>query len=207
MCVVSGYTNSGSSDVQYVVTVKGAPETLKTMFISVPTNYEETYLSLSRRGARVLALGHRKLPNSLSPQDLRKLSRDELESNLNFVGFVIISCPLKPDSKAVIKEIQNASHSVVMITGDNPLTACHVSRELHFTKKPVILILTKVQESWLWQSVERDVEVELFPNQQNLKGKKIWEMYALCVTGEVFHFRDLLFKLKIRTWEFVIDIC
>lgn len=84
--------------------------------LSIPDNYESTYLSLSRRGARVLALGYRKLPGPLSSQDLRELTREDLEKNLIFAGFVIISCPLKPDSKAVIKEIVNASHSVALST-------------------------------------------------------------------------------------------
>lgn len=79
---------------------------------SVPKNYDSTYLSLSRRGARVLALGYRKLTGSLSSQDLRELTREKLENNLTFAGFVIISCPLKSDSKAVIREIVNSSHSV-----------------------------------------------------------------------------------------------
>jgi len=78
----------------------------------VPENYDSTYLSLSRRGARVLALGYRKLTGNLSSQDLRELTREKLENHLTFAGFVIISCPLKPDSKTVIKEIVNSSHSV-----------------------------------------------------------------------------------------------
>jgi len=78
----------------------------------VPENYDSIYLSLSRRGARVLALGYRKLTGSFSSQELRELTREKLENNLTFAGFVIISCPLKSDSKAVIKEIVNSSHSV-----------------------------------------------------------------------------------------------
>ncbi|CAL1689453.1 unnamed protein product [Lasius platythorax] len=199
MCVVVGYNIPGASETHYMATVKGAPEILKNMLSSVPKNYDSTYLSLSRRGARVLALGYRKLPGTFSSQDLRELTREKLESNLIFAGFVIISCPLKPDSKAVIKEIVNSSHSVVMITGDNPLTACHVSRELHFTKKPNTLVLTENDGEWLWESIDKTMQLPL--NVKNIVSRKeIWKDYALCVTGEGLSYlkenqRELLQKL------------
>lgn len=71
-----------------------------------------------------------------------------------------------------------------MITGDNPLTACHVSRELHFTKKPNTLILTENDGEWLWESIDKMTQLPL--SVENIESRKeIWKDYALCVTGEV----------------------
>ncbi|XP_014218606.1 manganese-transporting ATPase 13A1 [Copidosoma floridanum] len=184
MSVVAGYNSGTSLNKTLIVSVKGAPETLKDMFSSVPDNYDEMYLTLARRGARVLALGYRELPSSMTVAGLRDCTRDDLERELEFVGFVIISCPLKTDSKIVIREILNASHSVVMITGDNPLTACHVARELHFTKKSVVLIFTYLKGQWVWQSVDETLQIPL----EDAKKKKIWQEYALCITGEGFSY-------------------
>lgn len=132
-----------------------------------------------------MALGHRELRAGITLQEIRDMSREELERDLKFVGFVSISCPLKPDSKSAIKEILNASHSVVMITGDNPLTACHVSRELEFTEKDVTLILTNFGSSWSWQSVDQSEKIPLGSENVATKGKEIWNEYTLCMTGEV----------------------
>jgi cation-transporting ATPase 13A1 len=42
---------------KWVAAVKGAPETLKGMYKTVPSWYDETYRYYTRRGSRVLALG------------------------------------------------------------------------------------------------------------------------------------------------------
>lgn len=70
-----------------------------------------------------------------------------MERDLHFAGFVIISCPLKPDSLSVIQMLKASAHHITMVTGDNPLTACHVSNLLGITRKNVpVLVLTPPNE-------------------------------------------------------------
>ncbi|XP_005097645.1 manganese-transporting ATPase 13A1 [Aplysia californica] len=187
MSVIVGHTPLGSTEINYMAAVKGAPETLKSMFKSLPSLYDEVYLKMARRGARVLALGYKGL-GSLSHQQLREVSREQVEKDLDFAGFVIISCPLKSDSKAAMKEIVNASHHVAMITGDNPLTACHVAKELRMTRKESTLILTppnKLADEWHWQSIDDKTVLKAKPS--NLK-KELLSGFDLCLTGEALSY-------------------
>ena len=129
-----------SSVSNYIITTKGAPETLKRMvrfitllsifitcwnriihlklshfcyekFKEVPDNYDTVHEDMARKGARILALGYKEI-GELSSLQLREMSRDEAESNLIFAGFVVISCPLKYDSKTVIKDLKHSTHHV-----------------------------------------------------------------------------------------------
>ena len=189
MSVVAGYTNPGTSDTYHIAAVKGAPEVLKDMFDQVPDNYDETYLSMSRKGARVLALGTKEL-GKLSHQQVQDFSREKCESGLKFAGFVVISCPLKRDSKSVVKELLQASHHVVMITGDNALTACHVAKELRFTKDKTVAILTKneAENRWEFQSIEAKRLVEIQDREMDEKSARLLSQklreFDLCVTGD-----------------------
>lgn len=70
MSVIVGYIPVGTTDVHHVATVKGAPETLKSMFVNAPPNYDEIYQQFTRQGARVLALGYKQL-GQLSHQQVR----------------------------------------------------------------------------------------------------------------------------------------
>ncbi|XP_063914226.1 endoplasmic reticulum transmembrane helix translocase [Zophobas morio] len=177
MSVIAGYNQMGSTETIYMATVKGAPETLRSMYSDVPEKYDEVYLALSRRGARVLALGWKEI-GKLNTQELREQTRDDVEKDLKFAGFVIISCPLKSDSKSVIRELQNASHCAAMITGDNPLTACHVAKELKITTKTT-LNLTETDGEWSWESIDQNENLPLEYDYKTLIKK-----YDLCITGD-----------------------
>ncbi|XP_067589499.1 endoplasmic reticulum transmembrane helix translocase isoform X1 [Pseudorca crassidens] len=182
MSVLASYEKLGSTDLCYIAAVKGAPETLHSMFAQCPPDYHHIHTEISREGARVLALGYKELGH-LTHQQARELKREALECNLKFVGFIVVSCPLKADSKAVIREIQNASHRVVMITGDNPLTACHVAQELHFIEKAHTLILQPPTEKGRpceWHSIDGSIVLPLAQGSP----KALALDHALCLTGD-----------------------
>ncbi|KAJ1954736.1 putative cation-transporting ATPase 1, partial [Linderina pennispora] len=134
-------SNVSKAKHNYFVAVKGAPETLRGMLRSVPSWYDDTYKAFSRRGGRVLTLGCKWMPRdaAYSEQETNDLARDEIESQLEFQGFLVFSCPLKPDSAEAIKMLNESSHRCVMITGDSPLTASHVAREVGIVDRGVLV--------------------------------------------------------------------
>ena len=142
-------------------------------------------MEFSRRGARVLALAYKEF-GTLDSQKAREIKREDVEKDLEFAGFVIISCPLKSDSKSAIKEIVKSSHKVVMITGDNPLTACHVAKELRFTRKTILVLSQDVQNTsedrpkYVWISINEDqIEPIDFKSWKNLV-----QTNDLAITGD-----------------------
>lgn len=77
-----------------------------------------------------------------------------------------------------------------MITGDNPLTACHVAKELRFTRKTILVLTPDIQNhdsdkpSFAWISINED-QVE----QIDIKSfKKLVQTYDLAITGEGLHY-------------------
>ncbi|XP_031619014.1 manganese-transporting ATPase 13A1 [Contarinia nasturtii] len=185
MSVLAGYLVQFTNEVNYIGTVKGAPEVVMKMLKSVPENYQKTYLEFSRRGARVLALAYKEF-GTLDAQSAREIKREDVEKDLEFAGFVIISCPLKSDSKSAIKEIVKSTHKVVMITGDNPLTACHVAKELRFTRKTILVLSQDIQNTeddkpkYIWISINED-QVEQIDGKA---WKSLVQNYDLAITGE-----------------------
>lgn len=55
----------------------------------------------------------------------------ELESNCNFVGYVCIRDPPRPEVADSIRQCRTAGVNVIMITGDSKETAVAIAKELN----------------------------------------------------------------------------
>lgn len=132
---------------------KGAPETVKALLStdSIPDDYDDVTFHHMSRGRRVLAMGYRKIGSVFDLNTVKNGGRERVEKNMLFAGFLVLDCPLKPDSKSVISELQKSGHNCVMITGDAILTAAEVSRQVGIAgsrkkKRPVLYRIQKCKD-------------------------------------------------------------
>ncbi|KAG6837013.1 hypothetical protein H0H93_016220 [Arthromyces matolae] len=167
-----------------LVAVKGAPETIKTMLTSVPSHYDDTYKYFTRKGSRVLALGMKEM-EPLTIDKINKLPREAAESNLTFAGFLVFHCPLKPDAIAALKMLADSSHRCIMITGDNPLTAVHVARQVEIVDREALILDLKEnpahEADLVWRTVDESKIIPVDAAQP--LDVSLFNEYDICITG------------------------
>jgi cation-transporting ATPase 13A1 len=169
------------------VGVKGAPETIRKMLVHVPSKYEETFKYFSRNGARVLALAYKYISekDEIGQNRINHLKREEVECDLHFAGFLVLQCPLKDDAFKAIRMLNDSSHRVVMITGDNALTAVHVARQVEIVDRDVLILDAPEHddsgEKLVWRSVDDKTNIPVNPAEP--LDSNILKEKDLCVTG------------------------
>ncbi|XP_043329287.1 probable cation-transporting ATPase 13A5 isoform X1 [Cervus canadensis] len=155
---------------QFHVYMKGAPEMLAQFCRpeTVPKNFPKELRNYTVQGFRVIALAHKVLKmEKLS--EVESLTREHVESELTFLGLLIMENRLKKETKPVLKELSEARIRTVMITGDNLQTAITVAKNSEMIPRGSQVILVEANEpeefapaSVTWQLVE---------NQENGPGK------------------------------------
>lgn len=99
----------------------------KSLFV-VPVDYDDLLSFYTHRGFRVIACATKHI-ETLNWTKVEKMRRQDAESDLDFLGFIIFENKLKPSTTGVIDELNDADIRNVMCTGDNILTAISVARE------------------------------------------------------------------------------
>lgn len=118
--------------------VKGAPEVIferadrylverEVVALTDPARERlvEDVEDYAREGHRTLAIAYRDLDASSSIE-----GPDDLEANLVLVAVVAIADPVRPEVDEAVRACRRAGVEVKMVTGDNPLTATSISRQI-----------------------------------------------------------------------------
>ncbi len=100
-------------------TVKGSLEKVME-FSSKKETYKKQNIALTKEGYRVIAIADGVVKGT-EKTDIK---------NLEFIGMVAFIDPVRNDVKASIREAKSAGIKVIMITGDHPLTAYAIAKDL-----------------------------------------------------------------------------
>lgn len=125
--------------------VKGAPETILAQCTQLTEGQIRIPLAASARqaileqvtqmaseGLRVIAIAEHSLPKG-------DLPLDEVESDLTFIGLVGLADPPRVEARGAITLCQRAGIRTIMITGDHPLTAKSIARQVGLNGKTDVM--------------------------------------------------------------------
>ncbi len=138
-----GYSAAFYEEKETKVAVKGTLEKIlnfsKTMIINGKEEPIDRKIirkqneDLAREGYRVLAFasGTVKEKENYTQKDIKKLT---------FLGLVAFIDPIRNESKIAIEKCKKAGIKTIMITGDHPLTALRVAKELNIAKHEIEVV-------------------------------------------------------------------
>lgn len=123
--------------------VKGAGERVLTLCTQMAGRGQDVPIdvaALEQQAQDLASAGYRVLAIAAGPVDLKgrpasSFSSDDLHG-LTFLGYVGMIDPLRPEAKAAIAACQAAGVQVAMVTGDHPVTALAIAKELGFAEHP-----------------------------------------------------------------------
>uniref|UniRef100_A0A8C0GDR7 Cation-transporting ATPase n=1 Tax=Chelonoidis abingdonii TaxID=106734 RepID=A0A8C0GDR7_CHEAB len=195
------------------VFMKGAPETVAKFCRpeTMPPAFASELQLYAARGFRVIGLAHKILQ---AGRQAAGLTREEVESDLTFLGFLIMENRLKAETKPVLEELSAARIRSVMVTGDNIQTAVTVARDAGMISQTSQVILIEANElsgspsaSITWKLLEESKRNGYSNLVSEQRGKSLSEVgrssYHFAMSGKSYqvitqHFSYLLPKLLVN---------
>ncbi|XP_056419530.1 probable cation-transporting ATPase 13A4 [Hyla sarda] len=212
---MSVVTQEVGQDTRFVF-MKGAPEMVIRFCKeeSVPKGFSQELQYYTMKGFRVIGLAYKTLDNKMAADG--NFIREDVESDLEFLGLLILENRLKPETKPVLQELSAANIRTVMITGDNLQTAITVSRTSGLIPMDSNVILVEAEEPTgqssakiSWHTVEgidqssEDVPVSVNIDIDGTILEEAQGNYHFAMSGKTYqvilhHFQSLLPKLLVN---------
>ncbi|KAG0192904.1 hypothetical protein DFQ28_007247 [Apophysomyces sp. BC1034] len=179
---------------------------------TLPPNFNRLTSHLAREGCYVLGMAHRDLGTSVDIETVRNWTRDELETQLSFLGLVLFKNLLKEDTTSAITQLKAGDTRTVMITGDNALTGVFVGQACGLVPPNTRVVIgdvvcddkdaaiEKLGDNIVWTDSETNERVNIDAALLNNEHRPI----ELAMTGKAFRtlmdagrIRDYLFSTRI----------
>jgi Mg2+-importing ATPase len=141
-----------------VETADGTIADISTVKDQIQKHFEE----FSNKGSRTLGVSYRNMGSE------SRISKDH-ESNMTFLGFLVLFDPPKPNIIETITNLKNLGVVLKVITGDNHLVAASVSQQMGLLDTKILTgqELIQMSDSALLNRVmDIDVFAEIEPNQK-----------------------------------------
>ena len=114
-------------DGELMIAAKGSPEKLLTLCAlsdKEQDQVKEKVTAMSRKGLRVIAVG------KMTPSNERDIPQTITECRLSLCGLIGLEDPPRASVKEDIRRCTQAGIRVVMITGDNGITASSIAKQI-----------------------------------------------------------------------------
>uniref|UniRef100_A0A8C2Z5P3 ATPase cation transporting 13A2 n=1 Tax=Cyclopterus lumpus TaxID=8103 RepID=A0A8C2Z5P3_CYCLU len=175
--------------------IKGSPEMVASLCRAetVPAQFSSELGGFSSEGLRVLALGYKPVDGNT---DLRAIERGEVETDMRFLGLLIMKNLVKPESAKVINVLRLANLRSVMVTGERsfalPLVSLLIIKVLSFSRQ-LLMLSTSCQiwfacdqPSWSLQVLLRaTVFARMAPDQKTQLVKELQKLnYRVGMCGD-----------------------
>lgn len=123
-------------DDEIIIAAKGSPERiLKLCELSLEERLyiEDKIMEMSKKGLRVIGVA------TMKPQNRAEIPASLIDCRLTLCGLIGLADPPRESVKADIKLCVNAGVRVVMITGDNGITASSIAKQIGMPNSDVII--------------------------------------------------------------------
>ena len=150
-------TNDKSYE-KIIVAAKGSPEKILKICSLTKSEFQQInneVLKMSKKGLRVIAVG------MMMPSDASQVPSQINDCNLTFCGLIGLEDPPRESVKKDIETCTKAGVRVVMITGDNGITASSIAKKINMPNSDHIITgeqLDSMSDEELSQKV-KDVSI------------------------------------------------
>ncbi|BBE19029.1 cation transport ATPase [Aquipluma nitroreducens] len=161
------------------IATKGAPEAifdLCHLSDNKKAKYGEAVAELASQGLRVLGVARAIVENGSLPPI-------QHDFDFEFIGLIALSDPIRETVPEAVRECYQAGIRVIMITGDYPVTAMNIAREIGLKNPDVSISGPELQEMSEEELAERIKDVNVFARV--IPEQKLKIVNALKRNGEI----------------------